>query len=224
MSQVLFFCPNCAFSKEISQSDIPPTVKQCKCPRCRKLFDLAEAIKSFDSNQQSSLPTHGAVEENSISSQRNSSREGGNSMDKYHKLLEEALSSLNANNDLEAMFLLEEAEKLYSTPKVRSYLAYCHAKVNNEFSDALRNCIQALKEEPRNADHYLNLSRIYLLANKRGPALQTIRKGLKLGPHPQLMQELRRFEMRTAPVISSLHRDHVLNRKLGKLLSRLGLR
>ena len=85
-------------------------------------------------------------------------------------------------------------------------------------------CTQALKEEPRIADHYLNLSRIYLFVNKRGPALQLIRKGLRLGSHPQLKLELKKFEKRKQPVFSSLPRDHILNRKLGKFLSRLGVR
>lgn len=218
--QVLFYCPDCAFSKEISQSDIPPTAKQCRCPSCRKLFDLTEAVKPLESNDC----TKQDIEEKPVESQQNPTDKGGKSLDKYHELLDRALSKLNANDDLDAMYLFEEAEKLRSTPKARSYLAYCRAKVKFEFSDALRVCTQALKEEPRIADHYLNLSRIYLFVNKRGPALQLIRKGLRLGSHPQLKLELKKFEKRKQPVFSSLPRDHILNRKLGKFLSRLGVR
>lgn len=227
MSQLQFTCPNCSFSKVILQSEIPSTAKQCKCPGCRKILDLAEAItplKTSEGNQQSVQGNQGIVDKKSISSQQDSTEERGKPMDKCHELLEEALSNLNENNELGAMFLLEEAEKLCSTPRVRSYLGYCRAKVKNEYSDAIQACLQTLKEEPRNAEHYLNLGRIYLLADRRGPAIQTLRKGLKLGPNPQLMQELRKFERRKLPVISSLPRDHAINRNLGKLLSRLKLR
>jgi len=56
MSQVLFYCPSCSFSKKIAQSDIPTTAKQCKCPSCKKRLNLSEAIQPLngaDSLQQS---------------------------------------------------------------------------------------------------------------------------------------------------------------------------
>jgi len=146
------------------------------------------------------------------------------SSSKYLDLVDKGLSLLDKENILEAMLLLEEAERLDSTPKVRSYLAYCRAKENQDYSNALKMCMNALREEPTIADHYFNLGRIYLLINKKGAALQAFQKGIKLGPNPKLMQELRKFEKRKPPVFSSLPREHWLNRELGKLLSRLGLR
>lgn len=227
MPKVLFNCPNCSFNKEISQNEIPPEAKNCKCPSCKKVLSLSEAIKPLERNedlQQTPPNSREEGHEEAAGSQNGSTRDADASLEKYHELLDEALSTLKKNNELEAMLLLEEAEKISSTPKVRSYLAYCRARVKNEFSTAIQACTQALREEPRNADHYLNLGRIYFLVNKRGPALQAFRKGLKLGPNSQLMQEMRKFKMRKPAVISSLSRDHVLNHKLGQLLSRLGLR
>lgn len=227
MSQVLFNCPNCSFNKKISQNKIPSTAKNCKCPSCKKILSLTEAFRPLENSnvhQQTSLDRQEKVHAEPVGSQKPSAQKTETSLEKYHELLDEALATLNKNNDLEAMLLFEEAEKISSTPKVRSYLAYCCARVKNEFSTAIQTCTQALREEPRNADHYLNLGRIYLLVNKRGPALQAFRKGLKLGPNPHLMEEMRKFEIRKPAVIPSLPRDHVLNHKLGSLLSRLGLR
>lgn len=228
MAQVLFDCPNCGFSEELSECDIPLTSKQCKCPKCNEVFDLTEAIKQLvtsDANIELLISNLGAVEEKkTVNSEDNSTRISNGPSDKSYQLLEEALEALESNNVLEAMLLLEEAERLYSTPKLRSYLAYCNAKVNNNVSDGIRICKQALEEEPRVADHYLNLGRIYMLINKRGPALQLFRNGNKLGPNRQLMQEMRKFGVRNPPTIPSLHRDHIVNRKLGKFMSRFKLR
>ena len=220
MLQVLFYCPDCEFSKEIPQTDIPSTAKECVCPSCRKRLKLSEAIRTpenIDCRIQ-------AIEESAAESQQESTEKEQETLEKYHALMDEALLKLEANNDLEAMMLFEGAEKLFSTPKARSYLAYCRAKINYEFADSLKVCVQALKEEPRTSDHYINLSRIYLLINKRGSAYKAILKGLKVAPHPQLTQEFRKFEKRRLPVFSSLPRDHFLNRNLGKLLARVGLR
>lgn len=227
MSQLLFSCPDCSFSKRLLQSKIPATAKQCRCPSCRKVFNLSDVVTPVDGRDgtsQAAASCQAGVNETSTGSQQDSTGDGEKPMDKSDELLEAALAYLQENNDIGALCLLEEAEKLNSTPKVRSHLAYCSARVRSDFSAAVQTCTQALKEEPRNAEHYLNLARIYLLADKRGPAFQTLRKGLKLGPSPQLMQELRTFERRKPPVFSSLPRDHGLNRNLGKLLSRLRLR
>ena len=228
MAQILFNCPNCGFSEELSESDIPLTSKQCRCPKCNDIFYLTEAIKQLatsDANIELLLSNLGAVEEKKVTSSEQTSIRGSKEpSDKYYQLLEEALEALESNKALEAMLLLEEAKKLHSTPKLRSYLAYCNAKVNGKNSDGIRACKQTLEEEPRVADHYLNLGRIYMLVNKRGPALQVFRKGNKLGPNQQLMQEMRKFGVRKPGVIPSLDRDHIINRKLGKLMSRLKLR
>ncbi len=228
MAQVLFNCPNCGFSEELSEGDIPLTSKQCKCPKCNDVFYLTEAIKQLatsDANIELLINNLGTVEEKkTANSEHNSIRGSNEPSDKFYQLLEEALETLESNNVLEAMLLLEEAEKLHSTPKLRSYLAYCNAKVNRKFSDGIRECKQALEEEPRVADHYLNLGRIYMLINKRGPALQLFRKGNKLGPNQQLMKEMRRFGVRKPPAIPSLHRDHIVNCKLGKFMTRFKLR
>ncbi|MEE4254438.1 MAG: hypothetical protein V2I50_10410 [Desulfuromusa sp.] len=228
MAQVLFNCPSCGFSEELSESDIPLTSKQCKCPKCCEIFDLTEAIKQLatsDADIESLISNLGVIEEKkTVTSEHDSIGKSKDPSDKFYQLLDEALQNLESSHVLESLLLLEEAEKLHSTPKLRSYLAYCNARVNGKFSDGIRACKQAIEEEPTAADHYLNLGRIYMLIDKRGPAIQVFRKGCKLGPNKQLMQEMRKFGVRKPPTIPALHRDHIVNHKLGKLLSRLKFR
>jgi len=238
MPQVLFYCPGCAFSRQISRSEIPAKATQCRCPSCRKVFSVDEAIQPLEKdadNAQISSEDSNAVAEvlppaeesdvaNDTTTTEESDAKADSTVSRYHGLLDEAFEALNGNNELEALLLLEEAEKLNTTPKLQSALAYCRAKARNQFTGAVRLCMDAINAEPTNADHYLYLGRIYLLGNKRGSAIKAFRKGIKLGPHPLLMRELRRFELRRQPVFSSLSRDHVLNRQLGKLFTRLRLR
>jgi tetratricopeptide (TPR) repeat protein len=230
MTKIQFCCPKCAFSTTISENEIPQTATQCKCPNCKELLPLSDAIAKAESIVSRSIDQtiEDCFENIQLSTfekaAEKTTEEESKSLNRYFELVDEGIALLEKENVLEAMLLLEEAEKLNSTPKVRSRLAYCRAKVNQEFSNAINMCIGAIKEESTIADHYFNLGRIYLLSNKRGTALQTFKKGIKLGPHPQLMQELRKFEMRKPSVIPFLPRDHFLNRKLGKLLSHLGFR
>lgn len=228
MAQVLFNCPTCGFSDELSESDIPLASKKCKCPKCKNVFYLTEVIEQLatsDADIDSLIANLGAVEEEKIvDSEQNSAEARTTPSDKFYQLLNEALQNFESNNILESLLLLQEAEKLHSTPKLRSYLAYCNARMNNKISAGIRSCKQAIEEEPTVADHYLNLGRIYMLINKRGPAIQIFRKGSKFGPNKQLMIEMRKFGVRKPPAIPSLHRDHIINRKLGKVMSRLKLR
>ena len=222
MTKIKFCCPKCGFSTTISEDEIPQAATQCKCPNCKELLLLSEATRKLDSAPSNNLDQ--AIEEcfEKIQSESAEKQEAElKSSNNYFELVEKGISLVEQENIFEAMHLFEEAEKLNSTAKVRSYLAYCRAKVHREYSDGINTCISSLKEEPAIADHYLNLGRIYLLINKKRSALQTFKKGIKLGPNPQLMQELRKFEMRKPPVMPTLPRDHFLNKKLGKLLSRL---
>lgn len=220
MSKIIFNCPHCEFNKELWRKEIPSKAKYCTCPKCKTKSLLAESIKPIEcrEGQESSPQEDIAVQLNHVEKTEDDSKE------KYQKLFEEAISAIRNKKDIEALLLLEEAEKLYDTPIVRSYLAYCRAKVNQEFADAIRVCKQSIKEQATVVDHYLNLGRIYMHINKRGLALQVFRKGIKLENNTELMQELRKFEKRKTPVIPSLSRDHMLNRQLGKVLGSLRLR
>lgn len=231
MADVQFYCPKCAFRIDISKMAIPENATQCKCPSCEKTVSITEGIRITDhpkAEKQSSLDEiiDECIDSLQFPRQKDNPRQNENTNigQNVSELIEKALSEIKVNNDLEAMHLLEKAENISSTPQARSYLAYCKAKVYQEYGAGIQACFQTLKEDPYNADHYLNLGRIYLLAGDRGLALDIFRKGIKLGSNPQIMQALRTYEVRKPPVFKSLPRHHSLNRNFGKILSVLGLR
>lgn len=141
-----------------------------------------------------------------------------------NSLIRHGLAEIDKGNTMLALMHFEEAAKLDNSPVVRSHLAYCLAKEQRQNQKAAALCSGALQEEPGNPLHYLNLGRIYLLAGHKNRAIQTWRRGLKLGRNPQIAAELKKLGLRKSPLFSSLRREHPLNKHLGLLLQRIGLR
>ncbi len=70
-----------------------------------------------------------------------------------------------------------------------------------------------------------NLARCYLAAGDRKKAVAAIRRGLRIGPRHfsnRLVTFYHNVGMRRRPVISTLHREHPINRVLGRLSWHLG--
>jgi tetratricopeptide (TPR) repeat protein len=141
-----------------------------------------------------------------------------------NNLIRKGLAELERNNTMLALIHFEDAAKLDNSPLVRSHLAFCLAREHRQMQKAAALCNEALQEEPGNPVHYLNLGRIYLLAGQKNRAIQAWRRGLKFGHHPQIATELRNLGRRKPPVLKSLGREHPLNKQLGRLLQKFGLR
>lgn len=122
-----------------------------------------------------------------------------------------------------ALASLEALARTAVTPLVCSYLAYCTAVERGEFVNAVSLCRQVLADEPDNPVHYLNLARIYRHFNRRGLAVQTLRNGLRMGPHEGIIRELDRLGIRQRPPIPFLARNHLLNKWLGLVRHRVHL-
>ncbi|MFO7576572.1 MAG: hypothetical protein R6W66_02470 [Pelovirga sp.] len=122
---------------------------------------------------------------------------------------------------------LSQADQYRDHPLLQSYQAYCEASTTDDrarLRAAAQHCLDVLQRDPTNTVHYLNMGRILLCCGERKKAISFFRKGLKAGPSPLIIKELKQLGFRQTPVISRLERDHPLNRYLGRLLSRLGLR
>jgi tetratricopeptide (TPR) repeat protein len=141
-----------------------------------------------------------------------------------NNLIRKGLAEVERGNTMVAMIHFEDAAKLENSPLVRSHLAFCLAMENRQMQKAATLCSGALQEEPGNPLHYLNLGRIYLLAGHKNRAIQTWRRGLKVGRNPQIATELKKLGLRKPPVLTSLRREHPLNKHLGLLLQKIGLR
>ena len=138
--------------------------------------------------------------------------------------LEEGLKALNAGRTDEALELFEKAVTETRTPLASACLAYCRAKENGKVKEAVALCMEAMKEEPKNPDIYLNLGRIYLVAGQRKSAIRAFDLGLRCGRSPQIESELSRLGRRKSPPLPFLSRSNPVNVTLGKLLKKLGLR
>jgi tetratricopeptide (TPR) repeat protein len=123
-----------------------------------------------------------------------------------------------------AMTCLEQAAKHGKTAIICSYLSYCLAANRQQYEEAIRLGHEALGQEPNNPAFCLNLGRVYLLAGRKVEAISTLRQGLAFTKDQQIIAELDKIGTRKPPVFRKLHRDHFLNKYLGLLLSRLGLR
>lgn len=140
------------------------------------------------------------------------------------KLFQRGIKSVHAGDTLAALAFLEKAFRMDDSPAVSSYLAYCIAKERGQVAKAIALCEDAVKKDPSNAVHYLNLGRIYLIDRKKTAAVDAFREGLKHEMNPHIIDELHRLGLRKPPVIPFLKRSNPVNKYLGLFLSRLRLR
>ncbi len=150
--------------------------------------------------------------------------------------------AIDRGDTLHGLIALECSPHLRSLPFVESYLGYCVAKERGKLREAVRLCQSALNAEPNNPAHYLNLGRVFLIAQDKGKAIAAFWKGISKAPgaeagvlvrraqrghareHNLILDELRRLGVRKTAPFPSLRRGHPLNRVAGKMLATLGLR
>ena len=144
--------------------------------------------------------------------------------DSFNDLLRKGEQALKNGDTLVALLQFETAHAIKPLPGIKSKLAFCLAKERRQYQQAMNLCREALQAEPGNPDHYYQLSRIYLVAGQKRQAIKSLRKGLKFKRHQPIIDELNRLGARKEPVFSALPREHVLNRSVGILFTKLGSR
>ena len=144
--------------------------------------------------------------------------------DSFNDLLRKGEQALKNDDTLVALLQFETAHAIQPLPGIKSKLAFCLAKERRQYQKAMSLCREALQAEPDNPDHYYQLSRIYLVAGQKSKAIKSLRKGLKFKRHQPIIDELNRLGARKEPVFSTLPREHVLNRSVGILFTKLGSR
>ncbi|HEY6873128.1 MAG TPA: tetratricopeptide repeat protein [Geobacteraceae bacterium] len=134
------------------------------------------------------------------------------------------LKLFREGNSLAALTFFERASVLRGKPSYFSCLGFCIAKERGQVRKGLHLCREALEQEPDNTVHYLNLGRIHLVAGNKQEAIRVFREGLAHGANQEIADLLNEIGTRKQPVIPSLGRNHPVNKYLGIILSRLGLR
>ena len=145
-------------------------------------------------------------------------------MNEAEKLFTKGVEAIKNGNMVSALVYFEKATQLDNNPTNRSYLAFCIARERGQFKKAISLCEEALKEEPENPVHYLNLGRVYILTGQKTEAMRILREGLTYEENREIVDELVGLGMRKPPVIPLLNRRNPLNKYLGIVLARLGLR
>lgn len=140
------------------------------------------------------------------------------------KEFDNGLILFKAGSILRALGHFERSMEAQPTPLCASYYAYCMAKERGHVTKGVALCREALTQEPGNPVHYLNLARIHLLGPNKEDALKVLREGIQHAPDPELAALLAVVGVRKPPVMSFLHRDNPINKFLGILLTRLGMR
>jgi hypothetical protein len=102
--------------------------------------------------------------------------------------------------------------------RYRSYFGLCMVLRGENMREGLALCRQAASQEFYNPQMWLNLGRAETTAGHRRRAHRAFVRGVRLAPeNSELRAELKRLGMRRPPVLGFLHRDHWLNKWLGKL-------
>jgi tetratricopeptide (TPR) repeat protein len=135
-----------------------------------------------------------------------------------------ARESLASRRTLSALAHLEKALKLQDNPSWYSYLGYCIAKQRGQIKKGIDLCMRSLELEREESVHYLNLGNIHLISGNKAEALRVFREGMMRGGHEEIQIILDEIGMRKLPVIKSLPRNNPVNRFLGILLCKIGLR
>jgi tetratricopeptide (TPR) repeat protein len=140
------------------------------------------------------------------------------------KKFDRAQQELDRNNVLAALACLEQALSIWNDPVWHSRLGFCIAKQRGQLTKGFELCRSAIDHDPGNPLHYLYLGKVYLIAGKTYEALQAFRQGMIHGDSPELERMLDTIGTRKSPVISFLSRDNLLNKCMGIILARFGLR
>ena len=105
-------------------------------------------------------------------------------------------------------------------PQFLSHYGVALAMASGKREEGRRLCERSIQLEPYEPEHFLNLARIHQSAGNRRAAFGAFDRGLAISPeHPQLLHERQAMDRRRPLALPSLHRDHPLNRCLGRLLS-----
>ena len=136
----------------------------------------------------------------------------------------QAQHELDHGNVLTALACLERALAIWDDPHWYSRLGYCVAKERGQLTQAFELCHSAIAHDSKNPVHYLYLGKIHQIAANQYEALQALRQGMTLGNLPEIEQSLAALGTRKPPIIPAFSRSNPLNKYLGKIMTRLGLR
>jgi predicted Zn-dependent protease len=141
-----------------------------------------------------------------------------------NELADSGLVALKIGDTATALVCFERLVAEERVPFYCSCLAFCVARERGDYKRAISLCKEAVKQEPKNSQHFLFLGRIHLLAGERKDAVRIFRMGLRHERSVDILRELERLGTRKQPVLPFLRRENPVNRMLGKVMKKIGVR
>jgi Flp pilus assembly protein TadD len=124
-----------------------------------------------------------------------------------------------ANRALSHIQRASELEK--NNPYYMSYLGVALARTQQKWADAERLCDAAVRMKRNQAQLYLNLAEVYMVAGRKDDAREALVAGMKYARRDiRLNIAMAKLTPRRSPVFSFLERKHPLNRHFGMLRHR----
>ncbi len=148
----------------------------------------------------------------------------GSVQDKGEEMFIKGVEAVDRGDTSYGLFCLEGLFEANPAPIIASYYAVCLAKERREADRAIALCRQAMEDDPGNQAHYLNFGRVLVAGGQKREAIKMFRDGLLYGRNLLITRELDALGWRKPPVLTWLRREHPLNKSLGRLFHRLGLR
>lgn len=135
-----------------------------------------------------------------------------------------ACKAFDSGNILAALSLLEAALRRQDNPRWHAMLGYCLARERGQVARGTELCRSALEQFPDNPENYCYYAKLLLMSGQKAEAVQALRKGLCCGESEAIKALLYELGTRKPILIRWLHRDNPLNKYLGILLARIGVR
>ena len=124
-----------------------------------------------------------------------------------------------ANRALSHIQRASDLEK--NNPYYMSYLGVALARTQQKWADAERLCDAAVRMKRNQAQLYLNLAEVYMVAGRKEDAREALVAGMKYARRDiRLNIAMAKLTPRRMPVFSFLERKHPLNRHFGMLRHR----
>jgi tetratricopeptide (TPR) repeat protein len=109
--------------------------------------------------------------------------------------------------------------------RYRSFYGLALGLCERRWEQSLELCRSAARDEFFDPVHYHNLARLHLAFGFKAEAIRLLRRGLMIDPgNQEIGDALRRLGVRKRPPLAFLRRENALNRLLGRLSERFGIR
>ena len=146
-------------------------------------------------------------------------------MASVNRRIQEAIDVTKTEDYLRALTLFLDIYGSEDPPSINvaksaeglSFFGLCLALVQKKFKPAIDLCRRAIELQFYTAEHYANLTRVYVAAGNRKKALETVDSGLKQIPDdPSLLAVRKSLGVRAKPAVPFLDRAHPINVTLGQ--------